>query len=102
MLARLFDAGLNRNQVAKTLGVSHTAATRRQELWEVLRATMVDVGNPAHKERAGAGSKLTEAGAEACYRLFDSGKSRNVVGKLMEISYPAASYRYERWKSWAG
>lgn len=46
--------------------------------------------------------KLTDRGVEVCYRLFDAGKSRYAVGAEMEISFGAATHRYEAWKKAGG
>lgn len=55
----------------------------------------LDPRNPANKFESG---KLTDRGIEVCYRLFDAGKSRYAVGAEMEISFGAATHRFEAWK----
>lgn len=58
-----------------------------------------DPREPANKLENG---KLTDRGVEVCYRLFDAGKSRNAVGAEMEISFGAATHRFEAWKKAGG
>jgi hypothetical protein len=59
----------------------------------------IDPGEPANKLESG---KLTDRGVEVCYRLFDAGKSRNAVRAEMEISFGAATHRFEAWKKAGG
>lgn len=59
----------------------------------------LDPRNPANKFESG---KLTDRGIEVCYRLFDAGKSRYAVGAEMEISFGAATHRFEAWKKAGG
>lgn len=58
-----------------------------------------DPRDPANKYEDG---KLTERGVEVCYRLFDAGKSRYAVGAEMQISFSAATHRFEAWKKEGG
>lgn len=58
-----------------------------------------DPRDPANKNEDG---KLTERGVEVCYRLFDAGKSRYAVGAEMQISFSAATHRFEAWKKEGG
>lgn len=58
-----------------------------------------DNGESANKFESG---KLTDRGVEVCYRLFDAGKSRNAVRAEMEISFGAATHRFEAWKKAGG
>ena len=41
--------------------------------------------------------RLTNIGAEICYRLFDAGKSQMAVAHTLEISLAAASKRRQSW-----
>ncbi|MGP5424743.1 hypothetical protein [Pseudomonas helleri] len=59
-----------------------------------------DPRDPANKVEGG--TKLTDRGVEVCYRLFDAGKSRYAVGAEMEISFGAATHRFEAWKKAGG
>lgn len=59
----------------------------------------IDPRDPANKLEDG---KLSERGVEVCYRLFDAGKSRYAVGVEMNISFSAASHRFEAWKKAGG
>ncbi|WP_223554405.1 hypothetical protein [Pseudomonas sp. BF-R-01] len=59
----------------------------------------IHLREPANKLGSG---KLTERGVEVCYRLFDAGKSRNAVRTEMEISFGAATHRFEAWKKAGG
>jgi hypothetical protein len=78
-----------------------------------IRALMALVANPEPEDKlAGinpkdpqnklSDKKLSDRGAEVCYRLFDAGKSRYAVGALMGISFSAASYRYDMWQQAGG
>ncbi len=58
--------------------------------------------DPANKYEVGGMMKLTDRGAEICYRLFDAGKSRCEVCSLMEISFGAAKHRDAAWKKLGG
>jgi hypothetical protein len=58
--------------------------------------------DPANKVEIGGLMKLTPRGIEACYRLFDAGKSRYAVCQLMKISFGAATHRHEAWKKLGG
>ena len=57
----------------------------------------LDPKDPANKYDVGGLQKLTPRGVEVCYRLFDAGKSRYAVAQLMDISFGAATHRYEAW-----
>ncbi|MFW9080716.1 hypothetical protein ACOI9X_15790 [Pseudomonas sp. P2757] len=59
----------------------------------------IDPRDPANKLESG---KLSNRGVEVCYRLFDAGKSRYAVGAELEISFGAASHRFESWKKAGG
>lgn len=61
-----------------------------------------DPKSPANKHEVGGLMKLTPRGIEICYRLFDSGKSRYAVAMLMEISFGAATHRFDTWKKLGG
>ena len=41
--------------------------------------------------------KLTPAGVQRAFDLFDAGRTRADVARVLEISYPAAN---NRWKDW--
>jgi hypothetical protein len=43
------------------------------------------------------GLNLTPRGAEVCYRFFDQAKTPYAVGNLLDISFGAAKYRFEKW-----
>jgi len=58
----------------------------------------LDPGNPRNK----SGQFLTERGIEVCYRLFDMGKPRYAVKKVMGISYGAATHRFHAWEKLGG
>jgi hypothetical protein len=58
-----------------------------------------DPRDPANKFADG---KLTPRGVEICYRLFDAGKTRYSVKEEMNISFSAATHRYEAWKKEGG
>ncbi|MGB3415862.1 MAG: hypothetical protein WBG88_04210 [Mesorhizobium sp.] len=58
-----------------------------------------DPANPRNKSLDG---KLTEEGAECCYRLFDEGKSRYSVARQMKISFAAATHRFNTWRKIGG
>lgn len=59
----------------------------------------IDPRDPANKLESG---KLSGSGVEVCYRLFDAGKSRYAVGAEMDISFGAATQRFEAWKNAGG
>ena len=59
----------------------------------------IDPRDPTNKLENG---KLSDRGVEVCYRLFDAGKSRYAVGAEMEISFGAATHRFEAWKKAGG
>jgi hypothetical protein len=46
--------------------------------------------------------KLTPRGIEICYRLFDAGKIRYAGASLMDISFGAATHRFDAWKKLGG
>jgi hypothetical protein len=56
-----------------------------------------DPKDPANKHDVGGWNKLTPRGVEICYRLFDAGKSRYAVAALMDMSFGAATHRYNAW-----
>jgi len=58
-----------------------------------------DPANPHNKTPDG---KLTEEGAECCYRMFDEGKSRYTVSQQMKISFAAATHRFNSWRKLGG
>lgn len=58
-----------------------------------------DPANPHNKTPDG---KLTEEGAECCYRMFDEGKSRYSVAQQMKISFAAATHRFNTWRKLGG
>ena len=58
-----------------------------------------DPANPHNKTPDG---KLTEEGAECCYRMFDEGKSRYTVAQQMKISFAAATHRFNNWRKLGG
>lgn len=55
--------------------------------------------HPLHKYDDG---RLTHRGAEICYRLYDSGRSRLAVAHLMQISLRAARHRRRLWDAAGG
>lgn len=59
----------------------------------------IDPRDPMNKLESG---RLTDRGVEVCYRLFDAGKGRNAVGAEMDISFGAATHRFETWKKAGG
>jgi hypothetical protein len=61
-----------------------------------------DPKDPANKYEVGGVMKLTPQGEEICYRLFDAGKTRYAVCKLMEISFGAATHRQDAWNKLGG
>jgi DNA-binding NarL/FixJ family response regulator len=69
---------------------------------KVVHTTEFDPKDPANKQEIGGLMKLTARGVEACYRLFDAGKSRYAVASLMNISFGAATHRREAWKKLGG
>jgi hypothetical protein len=58
----------------------------------------LDPKNPVNK----IGVNLSPRGIEVCYRLFDQGKPRYAVKKLLGISYGAATHRYHAWEKLGG
>jgi hypothetical protein len=64
--------------------------------------TEFDPKDPANKYEVGGVMKLTAQGEEICYRLFDASKTRNAVRKLMDITFGAATHRYEAWNKLGG
>lgn len=58
-----------------------------------------DPGNPHNKTVDG---KLTPDGVECCYRMFDEGKSRYSVSRVMKISFAAATHRFKAWRAAGG
>ncbi len=58
----------------------------------------LDPKDPANKYEVGGQRKLTRRGEDVCYRLFYAGKSRYTVASLMNISFGAATHRYQAWK----
>jgi hypothetical protein len=58
--------------------------------------------NPLDERNKIDGVKLSPRGEEVCYRMFDAGKTRYAVKEAMNISYSAASYRFDRWVSMGG
>lgn len=58
--------------------------------------------DPANKYEVGGLMKLTPQGEEICYRLFDAGKTRYAVCKLMEMSFGAATHRQDAWNKLGG
>jgi hypothetical protein len=61
-----------------------------------------DPADLANKYEVGGIMKLTNRGAEICYRLFDQGKSRYAVKSLMNISFGAATHRHLAWQKLGG
>ncbi len=49
-----------------------------------------------------SGSRLSEQGVAAIYRMYDEGRSVYAAAKAMGISYSAASHRRELWKERQG
>ena len=43
--------------------------------------------------------KLTQAGVKRVFDLFDAGRSRADVTRVLEMSYPAANNRWKDWKN---
>jgi hypothetical protein len=46
--------------------------------------------------------KLSERGVEACYRLFDQGKTPYTVGHEMLIAFGSAMHRFKVWQKAGG
>lgn len=67
--------------------------TRRQP-----NADELDPQNPRNK----IGVNLSPRGVEVCYRLFDEGKTRYAVKRLLGISYGAATHRFHAWEKLGG
>ena len=61
-----------------------------------------DPADPGNKHVIGGLEKLTDRGVEICYRLFDAGKTRYAVAKLMNISFGAAHHRQKAWEKAGG
>ena len=61
-----------------------------------------DPKDPRNKYEVGGLEKLTPRGVEVCYRLFDRGRSRYAVAQAMEISFGAATHRFEAWQKLGG
>lgn len=59
----------------------------------------LDPKDPRNKTADG---KFTPRGVEACYRLFDLGKTRYAVAEAMDISFGAATHRLDAWKKAGG
>jgi hypothetical protein len=49
-----------------------------------------------------ANGTLTDEGAAKVYELFDAGKTRFAVKKAMNISFGAATYRFQKWQELGG
>jgi hypothetical protein len=58
-----------------------------------------DPQDPRNKTPDG---KLTERGVAVCYHLFDQDKTRYAVSHAMDISFGAATYRYNAWQKAGG
>lgn len=58
--------------------------------------------NPADPRNKTCDGKLTPDGVEACYRLFDEGRSRYSVARSMKISFAAATHRFQAWMKEGG
>jgi hypothetical protein len=58
--------------------------------------------DPKDPRNKAADGKLTPRGVEACYRLFDMGKTRYAVAAAMDISFGAATHRLDAWKKAGG
>ncbi|MGB6534686.1 MAG: hypothetical protein WBF58_01845 [Xanthobacteraceae bacterium] len=58
----------------------------------------LDPKNPLNK----VGVNLSRRGIEVCYRLFDEGKTRYAVKRLLDISYGAATHRFHAWEKLGG
>jgi hypothetical protein len=58
----------------------------------------LDPQNPLNK----IGVNLSPRGVEVCYRLFDEGKTRYAVKRLLGISYGAATHRFHAWEKLGG
>ncbi|KRA43228.1 hypothetical protein ASD80_08230 [Devosia sp. Root635] len=56
-------------------------------------------GHPLHRYD---NKRLTQRGAEICYRLFDSGRSPMAAAHLMDISVYAARKRHKTWAALGG
>jgi hypothetical protein len=56
-----------------------------------------------HKDVTGilksSDGKLTPAGLKRVFDLFDAGRTRADVARVLEISYPAANNRWKDWKN---
>src|SRR5277367_1187874 len=64
-----------------------------------LRAAAFDPNDPRFKLPNGT---LTDAGAEKVYEMFDANKTRFAVKKVMDVSFGAANYRYQKWQELGG
>ena len=62
-------------------------------------ASDFDPKDPRNKLSDG---KLSDRGVEVCYRLFDNGLTRYAVKEAMNISFGAATYRFEAWQKLGG
>lgn len=58
--------------------------------------------NPKDPRNKTPDGKLTRRGVEICYRLFDAGKSRYAISEAMDISFGAATHRFDAWRKAGG
>lgn len=62
------------------------------------KSDQLDPQSPLNKN----GVNLSPRGIEVCYRLFDEGKTRYAVKRLLGISYGAATHRFHAWEKLGG
>ncbi|MGI9503318.1 MAG: hypothetical protein ACR2RE_09720 [Geminicoccaceae bacterium] len=70
--------------------------TVQREL-DVIRATFAGDEQPMHPYHAYDNGRLTERGAEVCYRMFDAGHSTIAVAYAMGLSLKSVRYRRKKW-----
>lgn len=61
-----------------------------------------DDRHPNHPLNKYENGRLTQRGAETCYRLYDSDRSPMAVAHLMMISLRSARHRYKLWRAAGG
>ena len=77
------------------------AETVQKEL-DVIYATFTGDEQPMHPYHAYDNGRLTERGAEVCYRMFDAGHSTIAIAYAMGLSLKSVRYRRKKWRALNG
>lgn len=80
-------------------GAALSVARRRLADLEALPGAQQGAGRDLTGILKSSDGKLTPAGVKRVFDLFDAGRSRADVARVLEISYPAANNRWKDWKS---